>query len=314
MVHVSHFTYGWINPALGFGMSFIGSLLGLHCVARGRESRGALGQVGWIALASVSIGGTGIWLAHFLMMLGFTVPDGPVKYDPMLTVVSAVVAVVVVGAGLAIAGPDRLDPRRLLAGGLFTGLGIAAMHYVGMAALHVRGTLHYELAGVIASVLIAVAAATAALWFAVAARTGVTMGLAGATMAAAVLGMHYVGMTAVQVEASKDPDSAVAGTDPSGFLATVTIYAAFAVMTVLYFVLTAPDELERATTLGMRELIARAARGLTAEPPAAPEVPAQPLGERAGSHVAAEADPEEISGGRPSPRATHAAAGSRRSA
>jgi NO-binding membrane sensor protein with MHYT domain len=254
MVEVSHFTYGWINPALGFGLSFIGSLLGLLCAARAREAVQRRSYALWIALAAISLGGTGIWLAHFLMMLGFTAASGPLRYDVQLTAVSAAVAVGVAGTGLLIAGRGKPSLHRLLAGGIVAGLGAAAMHYTGMLAMHVRGLVRFEPALIAVSVLIAIAAATAALWFTVAARTPGTIAAAGLTMATAVTAMHYTGMLSVRVHVHDVPGQ-LPGSDPSGFLTTVTIFAAAAVITVLYFVLTAPDELERSASAGLRELL-----------------------------------------------------------
>ena len=84
-------------------------------------------------------------------------------------------------------------------GGLGTGVGVAAMHYIGMAALRLHADVDYDALLVCLSVLIAVAAATAALWAALTVH-----GTAGATVASLVMGfavssMHYTGMAAVGV-------------------------------------------------------------------------------------------------------------------
>jgi NO-binding membrane sensor protein with MHYT domain len=273
MHHVSHFTYGWINPALGYGMSFLGSLLGLLCTSRARLFSWPR-RAGWLLLAAVSIGGIGIWLAHFLMMLGFTVPGGPVRYDLTLTALSAVAGIVVVAAGLFVAGTGTAASAvgRLVGAGLFAGLGIAAMHYLGMAAVHVPGVLAYQTPLVAASVVIAIVAATAALWFTVVARSPMPITGAALLMAGAVAGMHYVGMAGVPVRATR-ADLHPSGADPSGFLTGVTLIAATAVLTILYFVLMAPDEHERSVDLGLREMLSRG--GAQPGLPTSVEVPAQ---------------------------------------
>ncbi|MCP6497841.1 histidine kinase, partial [Klebsiella pneumoniae] len=56
--------------------------------------------------------------------------------------------------------------RSLLVAGPLMGLGVAAMHYVGMAAMRIPGDMAYAPAIVLASIAIAVSAATAALWLA----------------------------------------------------------------------------------------------------------------------------------------------------
>src|SRR5438045_8083772 len=106
MTEVHHFAHGVVNPAAAYVLAFLGSLLGLHCTvrARGADSRGRRAR--WLVLAGFSIGG-GIWLMHFMAMLGFDVPASPVRYDPVFTAASAVSAIAVVGAGLFIAGTGR---------------------------------------------------------------------------------------------------------------------------------------------------------------------------------------------------------------
>ncbi|MEU0968929.1 MHYT domain-containing protein [Streptomyces sp. NPDC005917] len=77
---------------------------------------------------------------------------------------------------------------------------MAAMHYLGMAALRLDGTIRYDRVTVALSVLIAIAAATAALWAAVSVR-GFTASLgASLVMGLAVSGMHFTAMAAVSVD------------------------------------------------------------------------------------------------------------------
>lgn len=213
---VHQFAYGWFNPVMAFSLAFLGSILGLGCTSRSREATTPGRRARWLLLAAVAIGGAGIWLMHFMAMLGFAVPDSPVRYDPLLTAVSMLVAVATTAVGLFLAAgwphgwaapaPGRRPslPRgsipRLVLGGLITGGGVASMHYVGMAALRIAGELTYDPALVTASVLIAVVAATTALWFALWVRRGGHTAIAALIMAAAIWAMHYTGMAAVRVE------------------------------------------------------------------------------------------------------------------
>jgi NO-binding membrane sensor protein with MHYT domain len=276
MVEVSQLTYGWINPALGFGMSLIGSLLGLVCAARARDTGRPGSPAGWYALAAVSIGGTGVWLAHFLMALGFSVANGPVRYSAGLTILSALIAIAVTGAGMIIAGPGSPPPLRLAGAGAFTGLGFAAMNYTGLAAVHVRGQITYRPVVVAAFVVLAVGAATAAIWLTTTVRGVPAASLAALVIALAVVLLHYTGMAAVQVAAGVDPPGGVPGADPSRFLGWITLAAGAAVMTVLYFVFTAPDELERAAMAGLRELLLRTEPELIAAAAAAAQAAPEP--------------------------------------
>ena len=133
---VHHFAHGPVNPVAAYALAFLGSLLGLASTARATATGTRSRRARWLVTAAFSIGG-GIWLMHFTAMLGFDIPDSPIRYDPRLTLASAVLAVLVVGLGLAFVGTGRRALWKLLAGGLFTGVGVAAMHYTGMAGLTV---------------------------------------------------------------------------------------------------------------------------------------------------------------------------------
>jgi NO-binding membrane sensor protein with MHYT domain len=223
VAEVHHFAYGWINPTMAYILSFLGSLLGLVLTARARESHG-LARVPWLALAAVAIGGTGIWLMHFMAMLGFDVPGTIVRYDVTVTIASLAVAVSIVGIGLFIVGLGRPNIFKLLAGGLVTGLGVAAMHYAGMYAMRMGGVMTYDTRTVELSVVIAVVAATVALWFALVVRGAAATVAAALLMGAAVCSMHYTGMAAVQV-AFDDTPRAVHGVSPFALLLPIAILA-----------------------------------------------------------------------------------------
>jgi NO-binding membrane sensor protein with MHYT domain len=88
---------------------------------------------------------------------------------------------------------------------------VASMHYMGMAAMRMPGRITYDpwLFGV--SVLIAVIAATAALWAALR-LSGVWHTLVAAmVMGVAVSGMHYMGMAAMRMYRAAGPAGMVMG-------------------------------------------------------------------------------------------------------
>jgi NO-binding membrane sensor protein with MHYT domain len=198
MGHLDHAAFGWLTPALSYVMACIGAALGLRCTVR------ALGATGrsrrnWLLTAASAIG-TGIWTMHFVAMLGFKVSGTEIRYNVPLTILSLLVAMVVVGAGVFAVGYGRERGRALFLGGLTTGVGVASMHYLGMAALRLHGTVHYDPMLVGLSVVIAVVAATAALWAALNIKSPVAVAVASLVMGGAVSSMHYTGMIAVSVK------------------------------------------------------------------------------------------------------------------
>jgi NO-binding membrane sensor protein with MHYT domain len=233
MATVDHFSHGLISPVFAFGLAFLGSGLALSCAARARAA-GSTHRTRWLTLASMSLGG-GIWLMHFMAMLGFDVPATPLRYDTGLTTVSALLAVVVVFLGLFVAGSGRPTPLKIIAGGVFTGAGVSAMHYTGMAAVRVAGFLTYDAGLVLASVMVAIAAAIVALWLSVVVHGRGQVLTAGGVMATAVCAMHYTAMAAVQVHLDDDWQGTVRGVPPISLELPITLLAAVALV-VLTFV------------------------------------------------------------------------------
>lgn len=199
MPHVDNFSYGALNPALAYMVSCSGCFLGLRCTTRARANHGR-SRARWLVLATLAIATTGIWVMHFIAMLGFTVPGQAIRYNVPVTLVSMLAAIIVVGIGLFIVGFSPAGPRPLLVGGLIIGCGVAAMHYTGMAAVEVSGDrLSYNPVLVAISLAIAVTAGVAALWAALTLDTMWSAIVAALIMGVAVSGMHYTGMAALRV-------------------------------------------------------------------------------------------------------------------
>ena len=197
MGSMDHFSFGWLTPVLSYAMACVGAALGLRCTLRAMSATGA-SRRNWLLTAAAAIG-SGIWTMHFVAMFGFTVDGTELRYDVPLTVLSLLIAIAVVGLGVFVVCHGRHRGRSLLLGGLTTGIGVAAMHYLGMAAVRIHGELQYRFGTVTLSVLIAVGAATAALWAAVTIRNVYAAAAASLVMGIAVSCMHYVGMAAVHV-------------------------------------------------------------------------------------------------------------------
>ena len=239
---VNHFTYGLLTPLLAYVMSCIGSMLGLRLTAQAHASRGGA-RVRWLLGAAISIGGTGIWVMHFIAMMGFEVQGTQIKYDVWLTVASAVVAIVVVGTGLLLVsyGGGRL--LALLGGGLLTGLGVASMHYLGMYAMNMSAHVSYDRLTVGASVGIAVVAATVALWFTLRVKKPIWITGAALVMGLAVAGMHYTGMYAMHVKPDAEPGM-IMGADALDFLVPLMTVISLITLTMLLMVILSPSEEE----------------------------------------------------------------------
>ncbi|WP_096487635.1 MHYT domain-containing protein [Methylorubrum populi] len=191
------------NPALvalSLAIAVLASYTALDLGARVRSAGSRLGWA-WLLGAALAMGG-GIWSMHFVGMLAFEM-GLPAAYDLGSTLLSLLIAVVVTGAALAWVGRRQAARWDVLVAGPVMGIGVAAMHYTGMAAMRMPGNLAYSLPIVALSVAIAVLAATVALWLTFR-PTGIWQRfIAALVMGVAVAGMHYTGMAAATITAEE---------------------------------------------------------------------------------------------------------------
>jgi NO-binding membrane sensor protein with MHYT domain len=241
LVTVNNFSDGLVNPVLGYVISCLGAFLGLRCVTRGSYYQG-LARARWLAIAATAIGATGIWAMHFIAMLGFAIPGESVTSDVPLTLASMLIAIVVVGVGLFIVGFGGGGLVPLLAGGVIIGIGVAAMHYLGMAAMMMPDSMSYSPPLFVASVVIAVVAGTVALWIGTWVRgIAATVG-ASLVMGVAVSGMHYTGMAAMRVRAGQM--TGMSGASGDAFLLPLLLGITLVSFVLALMISVAPNEAE----------------------------------------------------------------------
>jgi NO-binding membrane sensor protein with MHYT domain len=200
---------------------------------------------------------------HFVAMMGFSVVGTPIRYDVGLTVASAIIPILAVAMGVAIvAFGNGYQNVRLLAGGVLSGLGIVAMHYMGMAAMQLNGDISYSMTRVGLSIGIAVVAATVALWLSVTVRKPLVIFLSALVMGVAVNGMHFTGMSAMSVM-EHSPSGNLSGASASSMLVPIGLAVVFALIGLVYALMAAPNEEDRAAAAYLaarREASAASAR------------------------------------------------------
>ena len=203
-----------INPALAalsFAFAVIGSFIALNAASRIRGAHGKL-QPGNILVAGIALGGIGVWTMHFVGMLALQMDAGR-SYAAIETAISLVAAIIASSLALAYAAkaPEKLS--RLVIAGVSLGMGVVVMHYLGMYGLKIIGYVQWDFALVALSVVIAVVAATAALWLAFNSTSlGKRVG-AAVIMGVAVCAMHYTGMLAAEFICTTENRNAI----PQGF-------------------------------------------------------------------------------------------------
>lgn len=183
----------WIVLIAAF-LCGVGSWVTARLFRRALQTEG-LQRVGWYVLTALATG-VAIWCTHFIAMMGFRAGAG-VTFDPFLTLLSLFICIVGSVLGFIAAG-SRVVPWPSVVGGGLLGSSIAAMHYVGMMAFHVHGQVRWDLPYVIGSGILGPVLSMAALHMALK-RTGQGTNAMAGLFAAAILSVHFLGMTAFHV-------------------------------------------------------------------------------------------------------------------
>ncbi|MBB3771729.1 PAS domain S-box-containing protein [Angulomicrobium tetraedrale] len=184
----------WGLVALSVLIAIAASFTALDLAGRVPQYSGRT-RAGWLATAALVLGG-GVWAMHFVAMLALHL-GMVVSYDLPLTALSFAIAVLGTLVALTAASQPGRSPAGLVLSGVFMGLVIVGMHYTGMFAMRVPGTIVYDPLYAGAAVVLAIGASTSALWLAFR-RSSLAERLGGSlAMGVGISGMHYVAMAGV---------------------------------------------------------------------------------------------------------------------
>ncbi len=217
-------THDFRLVALAVAVCSLASLTTVCLVSHARPAAG-WAQAGWLSVAAA--GGSGIWATHFVAMLAFE-PGVPGGYDLALTALSLVIAATLAGSGLSLAVLVG-GCLAAWAGGAVLGLGIAAMHYTGMAAYDVAGHKAWDPTTVAVSLALGSLLGGAALAAQVGGRGLLRQVPAALLLLFAICSHHFTAMSAVTV--TPDPTLAVSeAAVPNAWLAVAVALASFAIL------------------------------------------------------------------------------------
>ena len=169
---------------------------------------------------------TAIWATHFVAMLAFE-PSLEFGFALGETLASFLVAVLLVGLGAAAVMVRPSVAGRIVGGGI-VGLAISAMHYTGMDAYRVHGTLHWDMATVGVSVVLGAVLCSLSMVVGFAQRRSVRR-FAPLLLLTAVCATHFIGMSAVTI--AFDPRVTIPGGSIDGtVLSILTVNAALLIV------------------------------------------------------------------------------------
>lgn len=195
-----HQHYNAVLVVLSYLVSVLGSFTALQFALGIPRAQTPRQRWGAVLAAGTAMGGGAIWAMHFIAMLACNM-GVQVTYDVVLTAVSAVLAIASCSLGLAIVSAGSFRLLNLMFAGVLMGLGVAGMHYLGMSAMLTSAQASYDGGVVALSVAIAIVASMAALWLAFNLRGRLQMLGSALVMGVAVCGMHYTGMSALELSA-----------------------------------------------------------------------------------------------------------------
>jgi len=257
--------------ALSVAIAVQGSFVGLSLA---RELDRAEGFRRRLALAGASLTlATGVWSMHFVGMLAANFPSA-IDYLVLPTLLSFLICVIVVGAGVYAAHAPGPPVLRIGAGAIAMGLGISLMHYVGMSAVHLAGPTRQEVPYVVASVTVSIAASAFALWVLDSRPTTARISIGALALGLAISGMHYTAMAGMRLDPQCFDVASFVGAESAlsrNTLALLTTLVAFGVSGAFLLSLV-PDRGALAAAAG--PAIAVTAEQLSISP--GPTIPSEP--------------------------------------
>ncbi|WP_219096869.1 bifunctional diguanylate cyclase/phosphodiesterase [Pseudomonas sp. UMAB-40] len=146
----------------------------------------------------------GIWAMHFISMLAFQAPI-EINYQLPITLISLLFALTASWLAMHTLSHRHVSFWQTLRAAVWIGLGIATMHYVGMAAMQSNATAYYDPALFALSVVIAIGASLAALVISRHLREGSGVAhqllkyTASLVLGAGIVSMHFTGMAALSL-------------------------------------------------------------------------------------------------------------------
>jgi two-component system sensor histidine kinase/response regulator len=192
-------SYDYRLVALSVLIAMLASYAALDLAGRLTAARGRA-RFTWLAGGAVAMG-LGIWSMHYIGMLAYSLPVAVLYHWPTV-LVSLLAAMLASGIALFIASRSVMRPMRTVIGGVLMGIGIAAMHYIGMDAMRLPAMCRYSPGLVVLSVVLAIVISLVALRLTFHLReeskaTWQRKVASAILMGAAIPVMHYTGMAAV---------------------------------------------------------------------------------------------------------------------
>jgi diguanylate cyclase (GGDEF)-like protein len=180
---------------------FCGSFTAFRLYSRLVNAQGVI-RAAWLLLTGL-VAGCSIWATHFIAMLAFST-GLKAEFEPAGTLTSLLIAGLFMAAAFAAASSGRSWPSKA-AGGALAGMGVAAMHFTGMAAYVTEGQLSWSLPLVAAALIFGIVGGVAAMLTAKPGDGLKGQAVSGLILTLAICSLHFIAMGAITVV----PDASV---------------------------------------------------------------------------------------------------------
>jgi diguanylate cyclase (GGDEF)-like protein/PAS domain S-box-containing protein len=193
-------SYDFRLVTLSVALAIFASFAALDLAERIISARGRVRAI-WLGAGAAAMG-LGIWSTHYVGMLALSVPI-PIYFHLPTVVLSLLVAIAASLIFLFVLSQPKMGVSQGVAGGIVMGSGIAAMHYIGMAAMRCAAVIVYDRRIVAFSIVLAIGISFVALQLAFRVRDEKRMSWqklgAALIMGGAISSMHYTGMWAIKL-------------------------------------------------------------------------------------------------------------------
>jgi two-component system sensor histidine kinase/response regulator len=203
-------------------------------------------RLAWLWGGAFSMG-IGVWSMHYVGMEALRLPV-PVRYDWPTVLLSMAVAILASAVALFVASRKTLTTTVAVLGSVLMGGGIAAMHYIGMAAMRMPAMCLYSYAVVTLSVVLGIAISFVAIRLTFAVRDNTSAWSWQKSRNALLMGLaipvtHYVGMAAVSFVSAPLADAELKHAIDISNLGVASIAFITLLILAMVFITTAADRM-----------------------------------------------------------------------
>lgn len=237
-----YFSMGYWILALAAIVSASGAAVGLACIRQSTKSVTARFRYVWLFVAASSIGGVGVAMPIFVLMLGVGAKGSLIRYDNASIIAFSTMSGLAVLAALIVVG-RTLNRVRLALGTVIMAAGLGGIEVLMLSAMRVQGSVERNPLAFLAVFAIALLLSAATLWFTLTVKSQLVLVGGALLYALAVIGMNYSGLAGLSF--TVDPEAAAPpGIDLFTWFVPTFIVGTLALAIPITAILVAPDRRE----------------------------------------------------------------------